>query len=361
MSKLSIIIPCFNEERTIDKIIPRVESAYLPPGWQKEIIIVDDFSTDGTRGKMSEYSTKHTVILRGKNEGKGAAVKSGLEKATGDFILIQDADLEYDPGDYQRLITALDKKHRIVFGSRLRQKNDYFNLAYLYGSRFLTEVFNLFFGSKITDMTTCYKLFPREVIPSLMTYSENDFVFDAVYLTYELNKFSGNIIEVPISYRPRSRSEGKKVNWRHGLESLLAMIKIRVGKFWQFFKFFVTGGVSFFVSICALYFFTDIMQVYYLTSSVAAFLLAVTVNFVLQKLWTFGETKGNIYMEVPSFLVLQVVVNLFLNITMLYLFVEYLHIWYLLSQAIISLGLAVVTFFVSKNYIFKSRFVVGVN
>ncbi|MHB1118322.1 MAG: glycosyltransferase family 2 protein, partial [Minisyncoccota bacterium] len=227
MPKLSVVIPCFNEEKTIDEIVSRVEVSQLPNGWKKEIVLVDDFSIDGTRNKIVKYSPEHVVVLRKKNGGKGAAVKSGLEKATGDYILIQDADLEYNPDDYERLIGALSEKTPIVFGSRLRQENDYFNLVYLYGSKMLTHVFNLFFGCKFTDITTCYKLFPRQVVGNLLLWKENDFVFDAVCLTYELNKFNPNIVEVPIRYSPRGREEGKKVNWRHGVKSLMLMMEIR--------------------------------------------------------------------------------------------------------------------------------------
>lgn len=352
MPKLTVVIPCYNEERTIDLIIPRVEAAQLLPGWQKEIIIVDDYSTDGTRNRIVKYSKKHTVVLRKENGGKGAALKSGMEKASGDFILIQDADLEYNPDDYRRLIEALDQKHSIVFGSRLRQENGYFSLIYLYGSELLTNVFNLFFGSKLTDITTCYKLFPKEVIPALLSWPENDFVFDAVYLTYELNKFNGDVIEVPIRYLPRSREEGKKVNWRHGLKALLAMTEIKTGKYWQFFKFLITGCTALVVNLSFLYLFTDIIGIHYLLSSVFSFSLAVTVSFALQKFWTFRSTKRNIYIEASSYLFMQIVVNLFLNTALLYIFVDYLHLWYILSQILISLGLAVITFVVSKKYIF---------
>lgn len=352
MTKLSIIIPCFNEEKTIDQIIERVEAAYLPPNWQREIIIVDDFSSDETKVKINKYSQIHTIVLRTKNGGKGAALKSGLEIATGDFVLIQDADLEYDPSDYQRLVGALDEKNKIVFGSRLRKKNERYSFIYFYGSKFLTNVFNLFFGSNFTDITTCYKLFPRQAISRLLQWKEDGFVFDAVYLTYELFKF-GNVVEVPINYFPRSREEGKKVNWRHGLKALLAMIEVRAGKYWQFFKFSIVGGVALVVNVFFLYFFTSILGIYYLASSICAFFIAVVVNFTFQKFWTFGTKKGRIYMEAPSFLALQILVNLFLNTLLLYIFVDYLHIWYATSQIIISLGLAVITFFINKRFIFK--------
>lgn len=357
MTKLSIIIPCFNEEKTIDEIVGRVEASTLPAGWQKEVVLVDDFSTDGTRNKISKFTQKHIIILREKNGGKGAAVKSGLEKATGDFILIQDADLEYNPDDYERLIGALSEKCSVVFGSRLRQENDYFSLVYLYGSEALTHVFNLFFGSKFTDITTCYKLFPREVIPPLLLWPENDFVFDAVCLTYELNKFNPNIIEVPIRYSPRGREAGKKVNWRHGLKSLLLMAEIRAGKHWQLFKFLVTGGVALIVNLATLYLLTSVIGFHYLVSAVCSFAVAVAVNFMLQKFWTFGHTRGNIYVEATSFLVLQVIVNMFLNTALLYFLVEYLHVYYLLSQVVASLCLAVVTFLVTRRYIFRANLV----
>lgn len=357
MLKLSVVIPCFNEEKTIDEIISRVEASQLPEGWQKEVVLVDDFSTDGTRNKISKYLQKHVVVLRKENGGKGAAVKSGLEQATGDFILIQDADLEYNPDDYERLMGALSEKTPIVFGSRLRQENDYFSLVYLYGSELLTHIFNLFFGSKFTDITTCYKLFPRGVIPKLLSWKEDDFVFDAVCLTYELNKFNPNIIEVSIRYSPRGREAGKKVNWRHGLKSLLLMIEIRAGNYWQLFKFLVTGGIALIVNLITLYLLTSVMGIHYLFSAVCSFAVAVAVNFMLQKFWTFGHTRGNIYMEATSFMALQIAVNLFLNTALLYFLVEYLHIYYLLSQMVASLCLAVVTFLVTRRYIFKAHLV----
>ena len=230
MRKLSLIIPCYNEERFIDQVIDKVEAVTLPPGWQKEIIIVDDCSTDGTRERLSKYQDKYLVVLRDKNGGKGSAVKTGLLKVSGDFVLIQDADLEYDPNDYRTLISALNEKRTTVFGSRLLKQNKCFNFIYLYGNRTMAMIFNILFGSHFTDITTCYKLFPRGAIPQLLNWKEDSFVYDAIYLTYELHKFSQNIAEVPISYSPRSRSEGKKVNWRNGAKALIAMIKIKLGK-----------------------------------------------------------------------------------------------------------------------------------
>ena len=228
MPKLSIIIPCYNEEKTIEEVLERVKLAPLPEGWSKEIIIVDDCSTDRTREIIKKYQNELRVVFKEKNQGKGSALKEGFKIVSGDYILIQDADLEYDPRDYLKLLEPIiENKADIVFGSRVLNKNNVsFSQVYFYGGLLISKIFNLLFGTKLTDIATCYKLFPRSLAPKLIYLSSNDFVFDVIELTHQL-VLNGRIVEVPISYKARSRKEGKKINWRHGVKCLFSMLKIK--------------------------------------------------------------------------------------------------------------------------------------
>lgn len=229
LNKVSIIIPCFNEQKTILKVIGEIQNVSFPHEVEKEIIIIDDGSNDRTREMLRDLKNVITVILKEKNEGKGAAIKEGLKVASGDYILIQDADLEYNPNDYVRLLNVvMDGKADIVFGSRiLKRDNIPYSKLYFYGGILLTKIFNLLFGTRLTDITTCYKIFPRSMVPKLLNLKNNDFIFDAVELTHQL-VLNGRIVEVPIQYKARSKKDGKKLNWHHGFKCLFSMLKLRL-------------------------------------------------------------------------------------------------------------------------------------
>ena len=221
MKKLSIIIPCYNEEKTIEELLNKVIDVELPENWKKEIIVVDDGSTDNTKNILKKYKDKVKIIFKNKNEGKGAALKEGLKHVTGDYILIQDADLEYDPNDYIKLLEPINKNEaQIVIGVRKFNK---FNLFY-FGGKILTKIFNLFLGSNFSDNATCYKLFPRKLIPQILKYKENDFSFDNVCLSYELFKSGLKIKEIEINYNPRK--EGKKIKIKDGFIVLFKIFDI---------------------------------------------------------------------------------------------------------------------------------------
>jgi glycosyltransferase involved in cell wall biosynthesis len=221
MKKLSIIIPCYNEEKTIEELLNKVIDVQLPENWKKEIIVVDDGSTDNTKNILKKYKDKVKIIFKNKNEGKGAALKEGLKNATGDYILIQDADLEYDPNDYIKLLEPINKNEaQIVIGVR---KFNNFNLFYV-GGKLLTKIFNFFIGSSFSDNATCYKLFPRKLIPQILKYKENDFSFDNVCLSYELFKSGLKIKEIKINYNPRK--EGKKIKIKDGFIVLFKIFDI---------------------------------------------------------------------------------------------------------------------------------------
>jgi len=228
---LSIIIPAYNEGKTIEEILSKVKNTTLPINWKKEIIIVNDKSTDNTGEILKKYNNEFKILNRVINGGKGAALRDGFKEAVGDYIIIQDADLEYDPNDYGILLQPIvNNKTNVVFGSRVLGKgNVSYSFVYYYGGLALTKFFNLFFKTKLTDFSTCYKVFNKKYIPEILKYKSNDFVFDVVELTYVLSK-SSNIVEVPIHYYPRTKKDGKKINTLHGIRVFFTIIKLFINK-----------------------------------------------------------------------------------------------------------------------------------
>lgn len=225
--KLSIIIPVFNEEKTIGEIIKKIKK--VPIGVDKEIIVINDGSFDNTKKILEELKKEFGFILleHQKNQGKGAAIKTGLSKATGDFVLIQDADLEYEPNDYPFLLEPfLKKEAKVVYGSRNLLKNPRSSKSYFFGGQFLTFIFNLFFNEKLTDINTGYKVFAKEVFEKI-ELKENDFAF-CEEITCKIKKLGYKIKEVPIHYYPRNFKEGKKIRWwRDGFKGLITILKYR--------------------------------------------------------------------------------------------------------------------------------------
>ncbi|CAM8460077.1 WcaA Glycosyltransferases involved in cell wall biogenesis [Candidatus Methylopumilus universalis] len=229
--KLSVIIPCYNELKTIDNIIEAVKNS---PYSNKEIIVVDDFSTDGTRDKLKEIEKRNgidKVIYHQFNQGKGAALRTGIKSATGDLVIIQDADLEYDPNEYVRLIEPIiQNKADVVFGSRFLG-SDAHRVLYFYhrlGNGFLTLLSNIFTNLNLTDMETCYKVFRREIIQSI-EIEENRFGFEPE-ITAKISKLHCRIYEVGISYYGRTYEEGKKIGWRDGVRAIYCILKYNLFK-----------------------------------------------------------------------------------------------------------------------------------
>lgn len=225
MNKLSVVIPCYNEEETIGQIVDLVERVN---GIDKEIIIIDDGSKDGSRdvlSKMAREKPHLKITLNRENSGKGAVVREGYKHTTGDYVIVQDADLEYDPQDYKKLLAEVEKGAQVVYGSRFAGRyEDMTNLHY-FGNRFLTVLTNLLYGTKLTDMETCYKLLPGNFVRSLELKS-NRFDFEPE-ITSKILKSGMKIVEVPISYRGRSWKEGKKITWRDGVHAVKTLIKFR--------------------------------------------------------------------------------------------------------------------------------------
>lgn len=231
--KLSIIIPTFNEERTIAKILDKVNKVKLPSLIQKEIIIVNDGSTDSTDKILSKQNIKFKYFRHKKNLGKGAAIRTGLSKATGELIIIQDADLEYNPTYYSKLLKPILKDNAAcVYGSRLINyplrfwgKRKTVLPTHLIANKFLTFLTNIIYQGSLTDMETGYKLFKRNILNSLQLKS-NKFDFE-VEITAKILKNEIPIVEVPILVNLRTYREGKKIKWYDGVKAIYALIKYR--------------------------------------------------------------------------------------------------------------------------------------
>lgn len=227
MKKVSIIIPVFNEKNTIKLLLEKVQNANFS-GLEKEIIMVDDYSTDGTTEILKELSKQYKVFFHERNQGKGAAIRTAIKEATGDFVVIQDADLEYLPDDYDKLLPFLiNDEADVVYGSRFKNQENSKNfiLKNKIANKFLTLLTNILYGAEITDMETCYKAFKRELIQSI-TIKSNRFDFEPE-ITAKIMKRKARLKEVPISYFGRGHDEGKKINWKDGIHAILTLIKFR--------------------------------------------------------------------------------------------------------------------------------------
>lgn len=235
MKKLSIIIPCFNEQSYIEKIIDRVIAVSLDFPLVKEIIVVDDASTDGTVIKIKDHVQKHEslkLVQHAQNKGKGSAIRSGLEQVTGDIVIIQDADLEYDPNDYNKLLKPIIEGYAdAVYGSRFMGSGPHRILFFWHtiGNKFLTFLSNMFTGVNLTDMETGYKMFKTDIIKSI-SLKENRFGIEPE-LTAKICRIKDiRIYEVGIAYYGRNYKEGKKIQWQDGFRAIWCILKYNIFK-----------------------------------------------------------------------------------------------------------------------------------
>ncbi len=226
MKKITVLIPVYNELNTLETILKKVEETNLC-GLEKEIILIDDYSTDGTRDILKNLESKYKVLYHDKNMGKGAALKTGFANMTGDIVIIQDADLEYEPKDYENLVKEVYEGNAdIVYGSRLMGKpDDSFIWTHLWGNRLITFVANILYGQKLTDIETCYKVFKRELLDGVDVKSHR-FDFEPE-ITAKMLKKKAKFMELPISYSGRGHNEGKKITWKDGFGAIWALIKYR--------------------------------------------------------------------------------------------------------------------------------------
>ncbi len=232
MPKLSIVIPAYNEKNTIAEILKKIEAVNLG-NIEKEIIIVDDGSTDGTREILRglERSGKYKIIYQEKNKGKGAAIRAGFKEAAGDFVIIQDADLEYDPEDYPAMLKpALNGRSEVMLGVRIQPDSDEKKHRSLYwlswfGNKFITWTTNWLYWNNAGEYEACYKVFSKRLIDAIKVRTDN-FDFDNE-LVCKILKKGYKTVDVPVHYYPRSYEEGKKINWRHGVLILWTIVKYR--------------------------------------------------------------------------------------------------------------------------------------
>ncbi len=226
--KISIIIPCFNEEKTLYKLISKIHRQGLP---YKEIILVDDCSNDGTKKIIKNFKPSFVdkIYFHKKNKGKGACIKTAKKYLDGDIVIIQDADLEYDPRDYKKLILPiLQKEYKVVYGSRVLGKNRYnvknFSSIYrIFFNHILTLFSNLINRQKLTDAHTCYKVFSRDIFDKI-NLQENGFSF-CPEVTTKISNMGVKILELPITYKGRTFKEGKKIKFKDGFQAIYALLK----------------------------------------------------------------------------------------------------------------------------------------
>jgi len=232
MKRLSIIIPVYNEKNTIIRLLESVNKVELFD-IEKEIIIIDDKSTDGTSEVLKKYQDEYKIIFKDKNEGKGSAVKIGMQFATGDIAIIQDADLEYDPAEYLEIIKPIvNGKADVVFGSRFISSKPHRVLYFWHyiGNRVLTTLSNMMTNLNLTDMETCYKAFNRKTIDLLKNKLRSNRFGIEPEITALIAKNNLRIYEVGISYFGRTYKEGKKINWKDGFSAIWAIIKFNILK-----------------------------------------------------------------------------------------------------------------------------------
>lgn len=235
MPTLSIVIPAYNEEKTIHLILDKVRTVTLPAGWNKEVILVNDCSKDQTEGAILRYQSSHPefpmrYLAHEVNKGKGAALHTGIRHASGEYTIIQDADLEYEPEEYNQLLVPILKGQAdVVYGSRFMGGNPHRILFFWHsiGNKFLTRISNAFTNLNLTDMETCYKLFRSDIIKSIQL-KENRFGFEPE-VTAKISRVPNiRIYEVGISYYGRTYAEGKKIGWRDGFRAIFCILKYNI-------------------------------------------------------------------------------------------------------------------------------------
>lgn len=232
---LSIIIPAYNEEKTIAELLQRVLDADLGEGIGRELIVVNDCSTDSTGRIVEEFIAAHpeapiTYLKHDRNQGKGMAVRTGIQAVTGDYVVMQDADLELDPNDFAKMLPhLLSGQYQVVYGSRfLVEENSHTYVSYQMGGKFLSIMTNLLYGQHITDEPTCYKMFDSRLLKSIPLDCKG-FEF-CPEVTAKVSRLGHKIKEVPIRYYPRSIEEGKKLRLKDGLQAIVTLLKYR---FWK--------------------------------------------------------------------------------------------------------------------------------
>jgi len=316
MKKLSLVIPCYNEEATLAGIVEEVLKIRTPE-LALELVIVDDCSRDGSRAAAEALAAKHPEVklcFHAKNRGKGAALRTGFLAATGDYVGIQDADMEYDPRDYLRMLRPLEEDRAdIVLGSRYLRRDDRIVLKWWHSTmnRFLTWLSNVFTDLDITDMETCYKLFRREIIQKITPRLKEDrfgFEPEVVSEIARSMRFEGwRVGEVAIAYRPRTFSEGKKIGWRDGVRALYCIFHYNAPSLpvpMQLIIYFAIGAAAAVVNIAVFWLLRILSGIGVFPAVVVSFLVAAAVNYVLCIAFLFRhKARWNSCGEIVTYIV----------------------------------------------------------
>ncbi len=351
---LSVVIPCYNEKDTIEAIVEEVLKA---PIAKKEIIVVDNCSTDGTREILKEKieSKVAKVIYNEKNIGKGGSLIRGFDAATGDIVVVQDADLEYDPvKDYPKLVQPiLDGETQVVYGSRFIKENHNTGSPLNYvANKVLTSFSNMMTGLNVTDVETCYKTFSREAIKSIQLV-EHNFGFEPE-VTGKVAQKGYTIKEVPVEYYPRPTSEGKKVKFRHGFLTLHCIVKYRnktaVNKLIkQFMSYLIVGGSAALVEWAMFGLLNEILCIGWAPAVIISFVLALAVNYILGRCITFKKSAEHCNAKSDLLPVVVVsLIGLLLNLLLMAIFVELFGVAEMISKVICT-GLVLIWNFMGRR------------
>jgi glycosyltransferase involved in cell wall biosynthesis len=349
MIDLSILVPVYNEKATIEEALARLEKL---EGFSYELIVVEDFSTDGTREWLEAWSKRSKgqptikLIAHDHNQGKGAAIRTGLRVATGRYFVVQDADLEYDPSELGALMNAT-KNSRVVYGSRFLGSIEGMHPANYWANRFYNFLLRLLYGVKLTDMHTCYKLLETELLRDLDLQSEG---FD--YATEVISKLllrHEKIVEVPISFHGRTVAEGKKIGWNDGWECVLKLFQYRFGARGELIRFAIVGGIGFAVNFLLLLLLHGVLKQSLVISQLVAAETAILCTFTLHHNWTYKEFATRPLAARLLRFQLSASAGVLINTAVLWLLTSELRVQYLVS---LTLG-AMVAFF--WNYYFNRQ------
>jgi glycosyltransferase involved in cell wall biosynthesis len=378
MKKVSIIIPVYNEKNTLQKLLEGIYNLNIPQ-FEKEILIVEDNSKDGSRDIVIDFCNIHPdckLILNENPRGKGRAVRMGFKKSSGDILAIQDADLEYDSRDYHRLLKPfISDGASFVLGSRhltengdtthmirkFRGKERFYAYMMNFGGMFLHKFFNLLYGTDISDPTTMYKLFTREL------YEKVALTGDYFELDWEIvSKFVrlGYLpIEIPIRYESRGLKAGKKVRLYRDVPKWLYMIIIcrftsiegllEHKRFGETMRYLFIGGTCAVLDLLLLFAFVNYFHIWYLYAATASFIIVSTLGYFGQKYFSFRNYENNHRKQLPVFFAVAGV-GLLLNAGFMFLFVSLMGLWYILASVMTKFIVLIWNFFANKKVTFKN-------
>lgn len=352
--KLSIVIPAYNEKKLIEPVLKKIKLLKFDSNIEKEIIVVDDCSKDGTREilkkKGKNYADK--ILYHDVNQGKGAALRTGFKEVTGDIVIVQDVDFEYNPDEiYSVIKPIIDKKADVVYGSRFLKSKYKGYKSNQVANKFLTFLSNILTGLKVTDMETCYKAFPASFIKNT-EIEEKRFGFEPE-ITAKIAKKKLKLVEVPISYHPRTKEEGKKINVKDGFRAVYCILKYNINEeLKKFISYFCVGGMAAIVEWFTFY--ISNLYLNYILSTTIAFLAATTANYFLGKKITFKEYKK----PKRDFLLVFLVsgIGLLFNILLMYLFIEIIKMKIALLAKIICTGIVFMWNYISRRiFVYKEK------